>query len=127
MEREVNQTDSEAITEQESATVTQETKRVAVIACLTLIGLIVAVVMNNNKKAAFSTYHIKQSSGLVLTGLALGMLGVIPIVGWIVSFIGSLGLLYLWIMGLMNALNNKQISIPWIGLKYEEWFEKLNI
>lgn len=113
--------------EKETCAVSAQAKNIAVISYLTLIGFIVALVMNNDKKAAFSTYHIKQSLGLALTGLALGMVGAIPILGWIVSFIGSLGLLYLWIMGLINALNKKQIPVPWIGLKYEEWFEKLNI
>lgn len=102
-----------------------EDKNIAIIAYITLIGLIIAFVMNNDKKAEFSTYHIKQSLGLALTGLALGVIGMVPILGWLVSFFGALALLYLWIMGLMNAINGKQKPVPWLGEKYEEWFKNI--
>ena len=36
-------------------------KSIAIIAYLTLIGLIVAFVMNNDKKQPFAAYHIRQS------------------------------------------------------------------
>jgi len=102
-----------------------EDKNIAIIAYITVIGLIIAFIMNNDKKAVFPTYHIKQSLGLALTGLALFVVGMIPILGWIVSFLGSLGLLYLWIMGLINAINGKQEPVPWLGEKYEEWFKNI--
>lgn len=104
---------------------TAEEKNIAVISYITIIGLIIAFVMNGEKKAAFSTYHIKQSLGLGLTGLALGIIGMVPILGWIVSFFGVLVLLYLWIMGLVNAINGKQIPVPLLGKKYEELFKNL--
>lgn len=102
-----------------------EDKNIAIIAYITFIGLIIAFVMNNDKKAVFPTFHIKQSLGIALTGLALGVVGMIPVLGWIVSFLGSLGLLYLWIMGLMNAINRRQVPVPWLGEKYEEWFKNI--
>jgi len=102
-----------------------EDKNIAIIAYITVIGLIIAFIMNNDKKAVFPTYHIKQSLGIALTGLALFVVGMIPVLGWIVSFLGSLGLLYLWVMGLINAINEKQKPVPWLGEKYEEWFKNL--
>ena len=108
-----------------NAAVSSEEKNIAIISYITLIGLIIAFVMNNDKKAAFPTYHIKQSLGLAVTGLALGIIGMVPILGLIVSFLGSLGLLYLWIMGLLNAINQKEKPVPWLGKKYEEWFKNL--
>ena len=55
-------------------TVINEGKNIAIIAYITIIGLIIAYVMNNDKKDAFATYHIKQSLGLAATGLALALL-----------------------------------------------------
>lgn len=98
---------------------------IAVIAYLTLIGLIIAFVMNNEKKDPFATYHIKQSLGLTVCGLAVFVVGMIPILGWIVSFFGSLFLLYLWIMGLINAINGKVKSVPVLGNKFEKWFRNI--
>ena len=28
----------------------------------------------------------------------------------------------MWIMGLMNAINGKEKTVPLLGNKYEEWF-----
>lgn len=98
---------------------------VAVIAYLTIIGLVVAFVMNNEKKDPFAAYHIKQSLGLTVCGLAVFAVGLIPILGWIASFFGSLFLLYLWIMGLINAINGKVRSVPVLGDKFEEWFRNI--
>ncbi|TQD36960.1 DUF4870 domain-containing protein [Haloflavibacter putidus] len=100
-------------------------KNIGIIAYLTLIGLIVAFVMNNEEKSSYAQYHIKQSLGLMLSGLALGVIGLIPILGWIVSILGTFFLLYLWIMGLLNAINSKQKPVPILGTHYEKWFQNL--
>ncbi|MGO1729839.1 MAG: DUF4870 domain-containing protein [Flavobacteriaceae bacterium] len=105
--------------------ISSEGKTIAIISYLTLIGLIIAFVMNNDKKEAFPTYHIKQSLGIGLTGLALGIVGMVPILGWIASILGSFVLIYLWIMGLVNAVNGREKPVPWIGDKYEEWFKNI--
>ncbi len=104
-------------------TTPNEGKTTAIIAYITIVGLIIAFVLNNDKKDPFAAYHIKQSLGLALTGLALGAIGIIPILGWIVSFLGFFVIVYMWVMSLLNALNNKQKPTPILGKKYEEWFK----
>ncbi len=108
-----------------NTTQVSEGKTIAAVAYLTLIGLIIAFVMNNDKKNAFAAYHIKQSLGLALTGLALGLIGMIPILGWIINIIGIFVLLFMWIMGLVNALNGQEKPVPILGDKYMEWFKNL--
>ncbi|WP_117880020.1 DUF4870 domain-containing protein [Aureibaculum luteum] len=105
--------------------VVNEGKNIAIIAYITIIGLIIAFVMNGDKKNAFATYHIKQSLGLALTGFALGMIGMIPILGWIVSFFGIFVIMFMWIMGLMNAINGNEKPVPLLGEKYLEWLKNL--
>jgi uncharacterized membrane protein len=106
-------------------TTVNEGKTIAIIAYITIIGLIIAFVMNNDKKNTFASYHIKQSLGLALTGLALGMIGMVPILGWIINFFGLFVLLYMWIMGLINAINGQEKAVPILGNKYLEWFKNL--
>lgn len=79
--------------------------------------------MNNEKKNAFASYHIRQSLGIMLTGLALGIVGVIPILGWIVSILGFIFVVVLWIMGIISAVNEKAAPVPLLGPKYQEWFK----
>ena len=107
--------------------VTRDTqdKTIAIVAYLTIIGLVVALVLNNEKRDLFAKYHIRQSLGLVLTSLALSLINVIPILGWIVSMIGAFVLLYMWVMGLLNAINGREKPVPILGEKYEEWLKSV--
>lgn len=102
-----------------------DAKTIAIISYLTVIGLIVAFVLNNEKKDAYANFHIKQSLGLVLIGFGLFIIGMIPILGWILSFLGSIFLLYLWIMGLINAINHHKKPVPILGNKFETWFASI--
>jgi len=102
---------------------TTDAKNIATIAYITVLGLVIAYVMNNDKKTEFGAYHIRQSIGLMATAIAISIIAMVPFIGWIISILGSLALLYLWIMGLMNALNMKKEPLPWIGKKFEEWFK----
>ena len=98
---------------------------IATIAYITFVGLIIAFVMNRDKREEFANYHIKQSLGLALTGLALGILSIIPFLGWIIWIVGIIVLAYMWVMGLMNSINKKQVPVPLIGEKYAEWFKNI--
>ncbi|MBO2545699.1 hypothetical protein J0871_14850 [Salegentibacter sp. BDJ18] len=102
-----------------------EDKSIGIIAYLTLIGLVAAFIMNKDKNNEFATYHIKQSLGLCLVGFAIFIVGLIPVLGWVASFAGSLCLLVLWIMGLLNAVNGKQEPVPVLGSKFETWFKNM--
>ncbi|HMU98814.1 MAG: hypothetical protein K1X26_05165 [Chitinophagales bacterium] len=99
-----------------------EGKSTAIIAYITVIGLIIAFVQNSEKKNTFANFHIRQSLGLMCTGFALGLVNIIPILGWIVSVFGMIVLLILWISGLLNALNGKESPIPILGNLYNKWF-----
>lgn len=112
-------------TSEKQLTETIEGKNIAVIAYITIIGLIIAFVMNNEKKEPFASHHIKQSLGLALTGLALGIIGIVPIIGWLINIVGIFVLLYMWIVGLMNAINGKESNVPFLGKKYNEWLKNI--
>lgn len=112
-------------TTQEVEKVNEEAKKIAIISYITIIGLVIAFVMNNEKKLDFAKYHIRQSVGLCAMGFALGVIGMIPILGWIINIVGIFVLLYMWIIGLMNAINEKEKPVPFLGKKYKMWFKGL--
>lgn len=105
--------------------VNEESKKIAIITYITIVGLVIAFVMNNDKKLPFASYHIRQSLGLAATSLAIGLIGIIPILGWIINILGIFFLLYIWIMGLMNAINEKEKPVPFLGEKYNHWFRNV--
>ncbi|MGC1631433.1 MAG: hypothetical protein WA749_04895 [Gelidibacter sp.] len=98
--------------------VSKDGKNIALIAHLTLIGWIIAFVMNNNTKSGFGSFYIRQVLGLGLCGLVLSF---IPVLGWIVS----LGIFVLWIMSLIGALNGEKKLTPVLGIHFQEWFKSL--
>ncbi|MBJ7880909.1 hypothetical protein JEM65_09645 [Gelidibacter salicanalis] len=96
--------------------IAKDGKNIALIAHLTLIGWIVALVMNNNTKSDFASFYIRQMLGLMLCAIVLS---VIPLVGWILN----LGLLVLWIMSLIGAVNGEKKLTPVVGDYFQDWFK----
>jgi uncharacterized membrane protein len=104
------------------APATAEDKTVAIVAYLTLIGFVVAVVIHGSKKTRLGAYHLRQALGLMLTGMACGIIGMIPILGWILIFPLMLCLFVLWIIGLMAAAGGQLKPVPVLGAHYQKWF-----
>lgn len=108
---------------------TGEDKTVAIVSYLTLIGFIIALVMHGNKKTRLGAFHLRQSLGLMLTGIALGaaitVLGWIPLLGWLLLLLMPvfwIAFIVLWILGLIAAINGQMKPLPWIGEYFHQWF-----
>lgn len=105
---------------------TTEDKTVAIIAYLTLIGFIVAIVMHSNKKTKLGAYHLRQVLGFFLTGMAVGFCAIpvalIPILGMLALLAVWLGMLVLWVLGLISAINGQMKPMPVVGPLYQKWF-----
>ena len=93
-----------------------EDKMIAILAYLTLIGFIVAIILQMNKKTKLGAFHLRQMLGLVLTGVAVGIcnfiLVFIPILGHLCILALMLALLVLWVMGLIAAVNGEMKPMP---------------
>ncbi|WP_282635671.1 hypothetical protein [Sphingobacterium thalpophilum] len=100
-------------------------KTIAIISYLTLIGLIVAIVMNNKDRTSLGQFHIRQSIGITVTGIALGLLRFIPGIGGIVVSVVGLLLLIALILGLLAAFSGEQKALPLVGEKYQQWFNMI--
>ncbi|GAA4446894.1 membrane protein [Ravibacter arvi] len=101
----------------------EEGKTTALISYLTIIGLVVALVLNNDKKNAFASFHIRQSLGIMLTGFAVGLVSWVPFIGWLLGLVAFFVLIYMWISGLLYAINGKEKTVPILGDKYVEWLK----
>lgn len=93
-------------------------KTTAIVAHITPIGWIIALVMNNNEKNEFASFYIRQLLGLFLAVLVLGW---IPIIGWLLSIAGFV----FWIMSLINAIQGEKKELPLVGHYFQEWFKSL--
>ncbi len=103
-----------------------DSKTMGIVTYLTLIGWIIALILNQTPKYPTVSFHLRQMLGLMLTGLGFSILGWIPFIGWIFSFGGGIFVLILWIIAFMGALNDKQELVPMLGEKYQEMFSGIN-
>ncbi|MFW5746047.1 MAG: DUF4870 domain-containing protein [Nanoarchaeota archaeon] len=90
-------------------------KAVAILSYL-LVGIIWYFVDDKVRKNRFATFHVKQ--GLILLIFAVGgsiVLGLIPILGWILLPFYNLFILVLWIFGIVYSASGKEKALPVIG------------
>ena len=103
-----------------------EDKTIAIISYLTLIGFIVALVMHGSKKTRVGSYHLRQSLGLMITSVAVVVVGMvlafIPLIGWLADLALWFGLIVLWFTGFLAAVNGQQKPVAVLGQHYEKWF-----
>lgn len=103
----------------------EEGKAIAIISYLFGIGLIIALVLNNDKKNSFAAFHIRQSLGITLSAIVLSFANIIPILGWIASIAGGVLLFIMTIQGLLAALGGQEKTVFLLGEKYQEWLKSI--
>jgi hypothetical protein len=93
-------------------------KNVAIIAHITFIGWIIALVMNSSNKTELGSFYIRQMLGFVIFAF---------LVSWI-PFLNLLALLILlvaWIMSLVGALSGEKKTSFLLGKQFQDWFKSL--
>ncbi|PKP44168.1 MAG: hypothetical protein CVT96_02585 [Bacteroidetes bacterium HGW-Bacteroidetes-13] len=97
-------------------------KAMAIISYITLVGTIIAIIVNSKSKNPFTSFHIRQAFGILLTqilgSVVLGVLG-IHFLGWAFNIF----ILVLWIIGLLAAIQGETKEVPILGDKFQEWFK----
>jgi uncharacterized membrane protein len=103
-----------------------EDKTTAIVSYLTIIGFIAAIVIHGTKKTSLGAYHLRQSLGLMLTSIAMivvGMvIGMVPFVGWLVDLALWFGLMVLWFTGLIAAIQGERKPVVLLGEHFQKWF-----
>lgn len=102
----------------------QEGKTLAIVSYLTFVGLIIAIIMNLEKRNPFTYFHARQMLGLIIMLLVSNIsekyinswLGTIF---WIITFV-------CWLYGIFTASKGENKPIPLIGEYFQEWFRKIN-
>lgn len=67
-------------------------------------------------ESKYAKFHANQALLLLITGIAGNViLGIIPVIGWMLMPVFGLGVLALGIMGLINGFGGKAKRLPLIG------------
>lgn len=106
-----------------------EDKTNAILAYLTPllcgVGFVISILMHNSKKTKLGAFHLRQSLGLLITSIASMGIGLIPVLGWILSPIIGLAIFVLWILGIVSAVNGQLKPVPAVGDLFQKWFATL--
>jgi len=79
--------------------------------------------LTDAKDDPFVKYHVKQGLLLWIIAIASVVIGVIPILGWIIALIVPLVVFVLAILGIINAANGEMKPVPLVGQYAEQWFK----
>ncbi|MGC1474148.1 MAG: YtxH domain-containing protein [Psychroserpens sp.] len=102
----------------DTKTVLGNGKNIAIIAHITLIGWIIALVMNNNEKSELGSFYIRQVLGIMLLGLVCSIIPIINLIAWIIP-------LAMWVMSLIGSLSGEKKPVFLLGDQFQDWFKSL--
>ena len=73
--------------------------------------------LTDAKNDPFVKFHVKQGLVLLITEVAISIVGtIIPFLGWLIILpLGSLLVLLLWIIGVVHAVNGTEKELPLVG------------
>lgn len=91
-------------------------KTKAIVAHITWIGWLIALIINSNQKDEITSFYIRQLLGIYLFSLVVTFIPLLNIVGWILAFI-------FWILSLIGAINGEMKETPVIGRYFQDWFK----
>jgi uncharacterized membrane protein len=93
-------------------------KTKAIVAHITWIGWVIALVLNSSEKDEITSFYIRQLLGLYLFSIVITFIPVVNIFGWIITLV-------FWIISLIGAINEEQKEIPLVGKLFQDWFKAL--
>ena len=94
-------------------------KNVAIIAHITPIGWIIALIMNGGEnKTEYGSFYIRQYLGIFILGFVLGLIPLINLIAWILP-------LSMWIMSLIGSFSGEKKPVFLLGSQFQEWFKDL--
>ena len=99
-------------------------KTKSIVAHLTLIGWIIALVMNQNDKGPNTSFYLRQMLGLLIFWV-LGVLLSFAAISFL-SWIWYVLIFILWVLSLVSALSGEQKPLPVVGEMFQQWFKGIS-
>jgi uncharacterized membrane protein len=103
----------------------QDGKMIAIISYITVIGTLIAFIMNQNKHNYFASFHIRQAIGIFVVGLLVNFINRYTNIDFLDMILG-IGVFILWIIGLFGAIKGEERLVPLLGEQFQEWFRNIS-
>lgn len=89
---------------------------------MAIVGYIIPILffiplVTDAKNSPFAKFHANQQLNILLAAIAVNVVGsIIPFIGWFIILpLGSIALIVLAIMGIINASKGEMKALPMIG------------
>lgn len=89
-----------------------DTKMTSIVGYFGIIGFLIAICAGDKEGAKF---HLNQSLVITIGTMAACVIGIIPLIGWLVSLVMYIFFGIMWILGLIAAINQEEKQLPLIG------------
>jgi uncharacterized membrane protein len=67
------------------------------------------------KNSPYAKFHVNNMVLIILGNIAIWIIGLLPLLGWLAAFVGGIALFVFWIIGLIGAINGEAKKLPLIG------------
>ncbi len=91
-----------------------DAKTTSIVAYLTWVGWLIAF-FAGDKSTSLSKRHLNQALILNIACVAIGLINVIPVIGWVVWIFAWIAISVFAIMGIIRAVNEDETPLPLIG------------
>ena len=92
-----------------------DTQRNKFLCILCYFGLLLLIPLLTQPNSRYCKFHSNQGLVLMLLEIAVGIVAIIPILGWIASAVGGIFCFVCWIIGIVNTANGRMKPLPIIG------------
>jgi hypothetical protein len=89
----------------------------AIVAHITIIGWVIALVMNSNDKEEFTSFYLRQTLGIHLISMIISW---IPVIGWFLGIV----IFAFWLLSFIYTIQGDMKVIPF-GEYFQDWFKAL--
>lgn len=101
----------------------EQGKTLAIVSYFTFVGLIIATIMNLEKKNPFTALHVRQMLGLILL-LIFSNVTEKYVNSWLGTFFWIITFVF-WVYGLITAFKGEVKLIPFLGELFQKWFANI--
>lgn len=86
------------------------------------ILFVIPFAVGHNKPFVYK--HARQGLTLFIVELILLGIGVVPILGWLIAFVGWLAVMVVAVIGISHALSSQAFTIPVVGKMLDTLMKK---
>lgn len=98
-----------------TTTIKKDIEENKLVAAIGYLGVLCLVPLILKKDSPYAQHHGKQGLVITIAWVLLWIGNIIPVLGQIVWFVGSVALLILVVMGMMKAMAGEMWEMPYLG------------